>query len=123
MKNKVLFAVSAILLAACGDEVTEVTNVYHSGFNVVDSVKDLPKCTGDNEGDQAVVKGETSIRVCIDGNWTTMNSENSGADFSCKTEVDYGEGCLSLGLAPSVERGMEHSDFGRRVCRGAGHKT
>ena len=74
MKKLPLIAIP-FLLAACGDEVTEVTNIYQSGLQVVDSVKKLPKCTDENVGEQAVVKGETSIRVCIDGDWVVMTSE------------------------------------------------
>ena len=85
-KQSLTIISAALLLAACGDEVTEVTNVYQSGLEVVDSVKDLPKCTDENEGNQAVVKGETSIRVCIDGDWVTMTSDAGNDDFSCKTE-------------------------------------
>ena len=86
MKKFPLIAIPAFLLAACGDEVTEVTNIYQSGLEVVDSVKDLPKCGDENEGNQAVVKGETSIRVCIDGDWVTMTSDAGNGDFACKTE-------------------------------------
>ena len=82
MKKFPLIAIPAFLLAACGDEVTQINQTGLEGYS---AEKDLPECTGKNEGDQAVVKGEASIRVCIDGDWTTMNSENSGADFSCKT--------------------------------------
>ena len=39
MKKKVIASI-ALLLAACGDEVTEVTNNYQSGVEVVDSLKD-----------------------------------------------------------------------------------
>ena len=84
--KKIVIASAAILLAACGDEVTEVTNIYHSGFNVVDSVKDLPKCTDDNEGDQAFVKKESSARICVDGDWVSMAPDAGNGDFSCKTE-------------------------------------
>ena len=83
--KKIVIASAAILLAACGDEVTEVTNIYHSGFNVVDSVKDLPKCTDDNEGDQAFVKKESSARICVDGDWVPMAPDAGNGDFSCKT--------------------------------------
>ena len=85
MKKLPLIAIP-FLLAACGDEVTEVTNIYQSGLEVVDSVKDLPKCGDDNEGNQAVVKGEASIRVCIDGDWVVMTSDAESGDFACKTE-------------------------------------
>ena len=74
-------------LAACGDDVTEVTNIYQSGLEVVDSVKGLPKCTDENEGQQAWVKGEPSVRICSDGEWFALSSgEGSDSDFSCKTE-------------------------------------
>ena len=74
-------------LAACGDDVTEVTNIYQSGLEVVDSVKGLPKCTDENEGQQAWVKGEPSVRICSDGEWFALSSgEGSDSDFACKTE-------------------------------------
>ena len=78
---------SIALLAACGDEVTEVTNNYQSGVEVVDSLKDLPKCSDETAGQQAWVKGEPSVRICSDGEWFLLSSEEaSGGDFSCKTE-------------------------------------
>ena len=77
----VLLAV--FLLASCGDTVENQIN--QTGMDVVASEDDLPECSDDNEGEQAVVKGESSIRVCIDGDWVAMNGSGSG-DFSCKTE-------------------------------------
>ena len=86
MKKLPLIAIP-FLLAACGDEVSEVTNVYQSGLEVVDSAKDLPKCNDENEGQQAWVKGETSVRICSDGEWFALSSgEVSNGDLSCKTE-------------------------------------
>ena len=79
-----LIAFSAFLLAACGD-----TFENQMGMEVVSSVDDLPKCTSKNEGEQALVKGETSVRVCVDGEWFATKSDEGGAtapDFSCKTE-------------------------------------
>ena len=73
---------STAILAACGDSVE---NVYQTGLEVFSSEKDLPKCSEKNEGDQAVVKGETSIRVCLDGEWVAMGSDDSGSEVSCKT--------------------------------------
>ena len=76
----------AFILSACGDTVE---NVNQMGMDVVSSVDDLPKCTDKNEGEQALVKGETSVRVCVDGEWfATKADEGSSAapDFSCKTE-------------------------------------
>ena len=65
MKKKIALIptalVSAVFLAACGDTVEN--NINQMGMDVVESEKDLPKCSKDNEGEQAVVKGETAIRV------------------------------------------------------------
>ena len=75
-----------ISLAACGDTI-ENTTINQTGLEVYDSEKDLPKCTDDNEGEQAVIKGEATIRFCIDGKWTSMAQEKTvDFDFSCKTE-------------------------------------
>ena len=80
--KKYALAVAAFLLVACGDTVE---NVNQMGMDVVDSVADLPKCTSKNEGEQALVKGESTVRVCVDGEWFATASGDAG-DFSCKTE-------------------------------------
>ena len=82
--NTISALVAAFILAACGDNV-ENTTVNQTSMDVVASEDDLPECSDDNEGEQAVVKGESSVRVCIDGDWVAMNGSGSG-DFSCKTE-------------------------------------
>ena len=71
---------AAFLLAACGDNVEEVTQINQMGMEIVADEDDLPKCTDENEGEQALVKGETTIRVCMEDEWTAMKD-----DFSCKT--------------------------------------
>ena len=79
-------SVSAFLLAACGDNVEEVTQVVQDRTTVVASEDDLSECTDENEGEQAFVKGESSARICVDGDWVAMAPEGSGnGDFSCKT--------------------------------------
>ncbi|WP_297698945.1 FISUMP domain-containing protein [uncultured Fibrobacter sp.] len=80
---------SLIFFAACGEQGTteKIVEVASSGLDVVSSVKDLPKCTKDNEGEQALVKGETSVRVCVDGKWfATVVKDTSDNEFSCKTK-------------------------------------
>ena len=62
----------AFLLAACGDEVTN--QVIQDNMSIVSTAKELPKCTEDNEGEQAFVKGETAPRVCMDGKWFATSS-------------------------------------------------
>ncbi|WP_295096641.1 fibrobacter succinogenes major paralogous domain-containing protein [uncultured Fibrobacter sp.] len=116
MKLKISFAVfAAIFFAACGDTVE---NINQMGMLVADSEGDLPKCSKDKEGEQAVVKGETSIRVCIDGAWMAMTSEGSGnGDFSCKTEELKDKSGLkivcngdSIGVVLNGEKGKDGAD-------------
>ena len=76
-------ATFSFLLVACGDTV-ENSTINQMGMEVVDTEDDLPKCADDNEGEQAVVKGETFVRICIDGDWVAMSGAGGG-DFSCKT--------------------------------------
>ena len=64
-----LFALAALFLASCGEDVADVTNINQMGLEVVSKVSELPKCTKDNEGEMAFVKGESSPRVCVDGKW------------------------------------------------------
>ena len=78
-KTYLAFASAAFLLAACGDEVTEVTQVNQASMEIVSSVSKLPKCTSDNEGEMALVKGETSVRVCIEGEWFATASGDAGS--------------------------------------------
>ena len=68
----------AILLSACGESTTteKIVEVATGGTEIVSSVKDLPKCTKDNQGEQALVKGETSVRVCVDGKWFATVSKS-----------------------------------------------
>ena len=70
---------AAFFLVACGDTV-ENNTINQMGMEVYDSEDDLPECTEKNEGELAVVKGETTIRVCMENEWTAMKD-----DFSCKT--------------------------------------
>ena len=72
------------ILAACGDTVENVNQINQMGMAVVDSAKDLPKCTDENEGEQVYVKGESFARICDGENWIALDGLDS--DFSCKTE-------------------------------------
>ena len=77
---------SIILLSACGDDVEDVTQVVQDRTMVVASEDDLPKCSDENEGEQAFVKGETSVRICVDKEWIALASDGSyNGDISCKT--------------------------------------
>ena len=72
-------------LAACGDTV-ENTTINQTGLDVIASEGDLPRCTGENEGDQVLVKEDGSVRVCFESEWKSMSLDGAGSDFSCKTE-------------------------------------
>ena len=84
--SRVVVGAAGVALAfglfACGDTIENQVN--QTGLEVVASEDDLPECGKDNEGEQAVVKGESAIRVCLDGDWVAMGGED-GSDFSCKT--------------------------------------
>ena len=56
------------------------------GMEVVASDDDLPECSDENEGDQAFVKDEDAVRVCVGGKWKPVLPGGSGnSDLSCKT--------------------------------------
>ena len=55
--------------AACDDSTTQATQ---EKLSVVTSVKDLPECTDENEGEQALVKGEAVARFCMEGKWVSV---------------------------------------------------
>ena len=79
---------SALLFVACGESTTEnVTQINEMGMDVVKSIKDLPKCTSENQGEQAFVKGETSARICVDGKWFATVASDSSADMTCTTKA------------------------------------
>ena len=111
--KKILALTGIALLVACGDDVTQINQ---NGLEVVESVGDLPKCSGSNEGEQAYVKGELSPRICIDGEWfATKTSE--APDFSCKTEeLKDGSGLKiicngdSIGVVLNGEKGKDGKD-------------
>ena len=108
---KKFFALTGIaLLVACGDDVTQINQ---NGLEVVESVGDLPKCSGSNEGEQAYVKGELSPRICIEGEWFATKAGDA-SDFSCKTvELKDGSGLKivcngdSIGVVLNGEKGKD----------------
>ena len=76
---------AAFLLAACGDETTEITQINQTGLEVVESEDDLPECADENLGALALVQGETAVRVCVNGEWLVTKSGDD-SDLNCKTE-------------------------------------
>ena len=83
----------AFLLTACGESTTteKIVEVATGNTEIVSSVKDLPKCTKDNAGEQVWVKDESATRICVDGKWfaTKESSKDTiyvnDGEFSCTT--------------------------------------
>ena len=76
---------AAFLFVACGDDI-ENNTINQMGMEVVASEDDLPECSDENEGDQAFVKDEDAVRVCVGGKWKPVLPGGSGnSDLSCKT--------------------------------------
>ena len=65
---------TVFFFAACSEDSTEVVV---EKMNVVESETDLPECESENEGDQAMVKGKSSILVCVDGDWFVTAGEKT----------------------------------------------
>ena len=72
-------AIGSILLvtamfAACGDEVTEVTQVV--GMQVVEEGESMPKCTTEKEGQMVYSVDSAAAYYCINRKWTSMKGED-----------------------------------------------
>ena len=78
------------ILFACGDDVTNenITQIVQENVVVVADVSKLPDCTSENEGQQALVKGEPSPRICVAGKWFATFSDYTDKldDFKCSAE-------------------------------------
>ena len=71
------------MFAACGDEVSKVTEVSQAaGVQVVDAGKALPKCTADNEGAMVYSVDSAAAYTCFGGAWTSNKGKDGkdGAD-------------------------------------------
>ena len=80
----------AFIFTACGDEVTNqyVTQTLQEKTLIVADVSKLPDCTSENEGQQALVRGENASRICVDGMWFTSftNDLDKVDNFKCVAE-------------------------------------
>ena len=94
----------ALLLAACGDNVTEVTEVTQVvGMQVVEKGDDLPKCTTEKEGQMVYSVDSAAAYYCINRKWTSMKGEDgkdgkngtngkNGSDGASCTAVEIDDG-------------------------------
>ena len=67
-------AISIALFAACGDDVTEVTNVSgNASLDQIEKFKQLPKCNEDVEGTVVFVKDSAKVFGCTSDGWIRLN--------------------------------------------------
>ncbi len=88
------FAASLVLLAACGDDVTEVTQVSEkASLDQVEKFKKLPKCEEDVEGDLVYVKDSAKVFVCTGDGWISLDGKDgvSGKDGEAGKDGKDGE--------------------------------
>ena len=71
------------LLAACGDDVTKVTEVSKSGLEVVASADSLGKCTEEISGEMKFAQKENAVYVCSDSAWKNVSAVEKA---SCSAE-------------------------------------
>ncbi|MCR5378182.1 MAG: hypothetical protein K6E57_04385 [Fibrobacter sp.] len=72
----VVAAVSVLLLVACGDEVTEITEVNETGMKVIEKSEDMPKCTSENEGALVYALDSATAYSCVNREWTSLNGKD-----------------------------------------------
>ena len=86
----IIYAMMIVWLAACGDDMTNenITQIEQEGVVVVADESNLPDCTSESEGQQALIKDEPSPRICVDGNWlaTYLDYTDKLDDFKCSAE-------------------------------------
>ena len=88
-------ATSLVLFAACGDDVTEVTNVSeNASLDQVKKFKELPKCEENIEGTLVYVKDSAKVFGCTSDGWVRFNGLD-GADGKNGTSGDDGVSCTA----------------------------
>lgn len=80
MGNKYLLAlaVGALMLVACGDDVTEVNEIHQDGMAVLEAGLELSKqkCDTENVGEMLYVRDSAEVYFCDGESWQTLK----GAD-------------------------------------------
>ena len=83
--NAVKFSLAfggGLLLVACGDDVTQVTQET-SGMEVVSSADSLGKCTEERSGEMKFASKENAVYVCSDSSWKNVSATEN---VSCSAE-------------------------------------
>lgn len=114
-KRFATFVLPLCVLAACGDDVTKVTNVTQetSKLEVVASVDSLGKCTAERSGEMKFAQKENAVFFCADSAW--QNVSMAGEDSS----AENGKGCSivddGMGTVTQV-CGEDTVTFNKGIC-------
>ncbi len=94
MKKRLIVSLPAVvgivLLSACGDDVTKVTNVTNesSGMDVVTSADSLGTCDTSTLGKTVFASDKNIAYICTDSGWTPLSKASKGKDgTSCVVET------------------------------------
>lgn len=122
MLSKLFYPMAAIaamaIITACGDDVTEVTEVNETvGMQVVEKGESMPKCGPSNVGAMVYSLDSAKAYYCADKKWKVLSAENGngkdgkdgangkdgndGKDGKDGNDGNDGESCTALILADS----------------------
>lgn len=107
---------SALLLSACGDEVTEVNNIT-IGMRIIENEDSLMECTSENEGEQVWIKSISAAKICVDSEWALIGEKASSSKLDCEAKplsnkngvAIYCDGD-SIGVVLNGEKGENGND-------------
>ena len=94
-KYLLAFVASTLMFVACGDDVTEVTEIHQDGMAVLEKGEKLSKqaCDTTNVGEMLFVMDSSAAFVCDGESWQTLKGEKGedGAKGDKGAKGDSGE--------------------------------
>ena len=92
------------MLTACGDEVTEVTNV-NAPLDIVKKYKELPKCEESVYGSLNYVEDSSQVFACTSDGWVSLKGEKGakGDEGKAGENGKNGESCTTKAVEGGVE--------------------
>ena len=87
------------MLTACGDKVTEVTNV-NASLDIVEKYKELPKCEESVYGSLKYVEDSSQVFACTSDGWVSLKGEKGakGDEGKAGENGKNGESCTTAAL-------------------------
>lgn len=94
--------VSMACLVACGDDITQVTNV---GMDTVATYEDLSECTTQNEGVLIYVKDKGNTYLCSDESWHSVKGEDgkNGTNGKNGSDGKNGSSCSAKATDDGIQ--------------------